>query len=324
MENYINQLIAKVLSGEATSEEIIRFSQWLSDGENNQDEFCKLKSYWDAEISYNHAITSELSLQKMQHQIQTERRRKKKRKIFYHVSIALSFVFLTGAGLFYINSESGKKNVPDAYFTYLTGNNKTSFTLADGTKIHLNKNSRLIYTDCYSKTDRFVKLEGEAYFEVQRNAEIPFVVKLGDTQIKVFGTSFSVRKDGQANILATLIEGAIRFETPDQQVMLAPGQQLVYTNSSNRIEIASVNIDDELDWTEGIIRHKSVLFFDLICDLEKRFDVKINIRNEQLKKSSISMTGAFLDDQSLEHILKVISITYPFKWEKTDHIYYID
>lgn len=320
MENYINQLIAKVLSREASSDEIIRFSQWLSEKENNMDEFRKLKSYWDAEVSFGHTITPELSLQKIQRKL----KRKKKKKILYAISVAASLALLIGVGFFFMNREEKEKIVPVEYFTYLTENNKTSFTLADGTKVHLNKNGKLIYTDRYGKTDRFVKLEGEAYFEVKHNPEIPFIIELGDAQIKVLGTSFNVRKDEHDNILTTLVEGSIRFEAPDQQVMLVPNQQLVYTNSSNRIEISSINIDEELAWMEGIIRHRSVLFFDLINGLKKRFHVQIIIRNEQLKKSPVSMTGAFPEEQSLEDILKVISITYPFTWEKKDNIYYID
>ena len=66
-----------------------------------------------------------------------------------------------------------------------------------------------------------------------------------------------------------------------------------------------------------------MLFSGLIDDLMKRFNVNIVFKNEKLKNSKIYMTGSFVDDQSLEEIFKVISISYPFVWEEKDNTYYI-
>ncbi|MDR1119803.1 MAG: FecR domain-containing protein [Dysgonamonadaceae bacterium] len=216
-----------------------------------------------------------------------------------------------------------KRIIPTEHYIYLTENNKTNFTLTDGTKIYLNKNSKLVYTNRYNETNRSVKMEGEAYFEVRHNPEKPFVVEAGDARIKVTGTSFNVKMDERADIRTTLTEGSIRFEMRGQQVILTPNQQLLYTDSSHRIDISSIDIDKELAWMEGVIRHKSVLFSDLMDGLMKQFRVRIVINNEQLKKSSVSMTGSFAEDQSLEQILNVIAITYPFTWEKRESVYYI-
>ena len=53
MESNINHIISRVLSGEATSEDILSLSNWLNEDEKNQEEFRHLKSYWDAEVTYN-------------------------------------------------------------------------------------------------------------------------------------------------------------------------------------------------------------------------------------------------------------------------------
>jgi len=321
MENNINQLITKVLSNEASSEEIIRFSLWLSENVDHREEFRKLKNYWDANVLFNYTLNPELSLQKTQDKINKEQqRRKSKRLSLYTISIAASLLILLGVGFFFMNTT---KTFSLEYYTYLTENNKINFTLDDGTKIFLNKNSRFVYTNQYDKVDRPVKLEGEAYFEVYHMPEKPFIVEVDGAQIRVLGTSFNIKTDEYANIRTTLIEGSLRFETPDQQVILTPNQQLFYASSSHQIEVSSVDIDKELSWTEGVIRLKNMLFSDLIDDLMKQFNVNIVINNEKLKKSPVSMTGAFADDQSLEDILKVISISYPFVWEKKDNTYYI-
>ena len=97
----------------------------------------------------------------------------------------------------------------------------------DGTKIILNRNSRFTYSDAYGTDQRKVNLEGEAYFEVAKNPERPFIVDMGNASIRVLGTTFSVKADkGKDQITAVLLEGSIRFESPTQQVLLAPDQQL--------------------------------------------------------------------------------------------------
>ena len=321
MENNINQLITKVLNNEASSDEIICFSLWLSETEYNRDEYRKLKSYWDAEISFEHTITPEFSFKKTQHKIQKEQNSLKiKKQKFYLISIAASLLVLIVSGLYFIKTP---ETITIEYYTYMTGNNKIDFTLDDGTKIYLNKNSKFVYTNEYDKVGRSIKMEGEAYFEVQSKPERPFIVDFEDARIRVLGTSFNVKSDEYANIITTLTEGSLRFETSDQQVILTPNQQLSYTASSRGIEVSPIDIDKELAWTEGVIRLKNMLFSDLIDDLKKQFNVNIVINNEKLKNSSISMTGSFAENQSIEEIFKVISITYPFNWEKKDDTYYI-
>ena len=320
MEN-INQLIIKVLNCEASSEEMIRLSRWLYEREENQDEYRKLKSYWDAEISFNHSLKPEISLQKTQFKIHKEQQNRKLKGLkLFAVSIAASLLVLFGARFFFMNTQ--KINAIE-YYTYMTENNKIDFTLDDGTKIYLNKNSKLVYTNQYDKDDRYVRLEGEAYFEVQHKPEKPFVVDMGDARIRVLGTSFNIKMDEYETICTTLTEGSLRFETSDQQVKLNPAQKLIYLASSKRIDVSVADIDKELAWIEGVIRLKNILFSDIIDDLKKQFNVKIVINNEQLKNSSIFMTGSFAVGQSLEDIFKVISISYPFSWEKKDNTYYI-
>ena len=322
MEKNINQLISKVLNHEASSEEIICFSRWLSESEDNNNEFRKLKSYWDADTSFIHNIKPELSLESTQRKIyQARKKRKIKQGMILGISIAASLLILLGIDYFFIKIS---KAVPVEYYTYLTDNNRIDFILEDGTKICLNKNSKFTYTDKYNKTNREVKIEGEAYFNVAHNPENPFVVEFDDVKIRVLGTTFNVKHDEHANIRTTLAEGSLRFETPDQQVTLTPDQQLLYTTSSRRIDITSVDVDKELAWVEGVMRVKHVLFSDIINDLKKKYKVHIVIQNESLKNSSVSMTGTFAEDQTLEDIFKVISISYPFKWEKRDGTYYIN
>ena len=121
--------------------------------------------------------------------------------------------------LYYTNSYASE------YYTLLTDEHKSDFTLEDGTVITLNKNSRLSYSNKYGKDKRDVKLEGEAYFEVSKDPDKPFLVEMNGASIVVLGTHFNVKADADSDdITATLVEGSIRFEGAKQNIVMTPNQ----------------------------------------------------------------------------------------------------
>ena len=96
MRSIINQLITKILNREASPEDVISFDQWLSECEDNQEDFCMLKSYWDAKITFIHNIKPELSFDKTLKKIYAEQNPgKSNSSIIWGLSIAASFLIFT-------------------------------------------------------------------------------------------------------------------------------------------------------------------------------------------------------------------------------------
>ena len=167
-------------------------------------------------------------------------------------------------------------------------------------------------------------MEGEAYFEVAKNPERPFIVDMGNASIRVLGTTFSVKADkGKDQITAVLLEGSIRFESPTQQVLLAPDQQLTFIRSTNKIDIQSVNAKENLAWKDGLLKYKSIALCTLLNELEKKYEIPIHIENKKLMDPNVTVSGTFSEDQSLKEILQVISRSLPIKWSQRDGTYYI-
>ena len=118
--------------------------------------------------------------------------------------------------------------------TVLTSTHKSEVTLPDGTIVWLNNNTKLIYPEAFSSTERSVYLEGEAYFKVTKNKARPFVVKSQGQEIKVLGTSFNVRNRPNEDLAeTTLISGAVslRFNNDSVPVRLNPNEQITYYKS---------------------------------------------------------------------------------------------
>ena len=156
MEYKIDHIIARVLSGESSSDDILKLSDWLNADHKNKDEFRKLKSYWDAEVSFRNSVAPEIALKKLRVKIDfVEKKRKQKKFITIILPIAASICLLIMIStLYYFKNDKGAVE----YYTYVTSNNISQFTLADGTKVSLNKDSKLNIDEKRVVDEEYLKL----------------------------------------------------------------------------------------------------------------------------------------------------------------------
>ncbi len=323
MENRINHIIARVLSGESSADDILSLSEWLNENERNRDEFRRLKNYWDADVAFKHSITPAFSADKLLRQIDFQDKRTQRTQLWNRyvplvAAVTLLFIFPTAFFLHYKNDRATE------YYTLLTDEHKSNFTLEDGTVITLNKNSRLSYSDKYGKSNRDVKLEGEAYFEVAKDSGKPFQVEMNGASIIVLGTHFNVKADTESDdITATLVEGSIRFKGAKQNIVMTPNQQLTFSRSTNKVDVKEIDTDTFTAWKDGLLKYKSISFTQLVENLKDIYQVEIQIDDERLTDPSITVSGTFDQKQSFDQILKVISYSLPVRWTNDNGIYHI-
>lgn len=322
MENNIEHIMAQVLGGHASSDEIIRLGEWLHDQEDNKKEFRKLKAYWDAEVSFNHSFNGVAMLEKLQRKIRRGEIRRRQKYVMLLLTGAAALLALLFA---FPPFSSSEKTTTEHSYTYLTDQERSEITLEDGTKVMLNKKSRLTYSDAYGTLNRKVSLQGEAYFEVTKNPALPFEVCLGKgASVKVLGTVFNVKEDREKNeVVTTLVSGSVRFECNDQQVILAPDQQLVFDRTTHRLAIRSVNTAQVVGWKEQLLKYQSIGFASLLRELEKIYPARFIITDKKWKDPRIQVSGTFSKAQTPEEILRVISRTLPIQWTCKDGNYYI-
>ena len=346
MENRINHIIARVLSGESSSDDILSLSEWLNENEKNRDEFRRLKNYWDADVAFKHSVAPAFSADKLQQKINVQRRQTARRQLWRNAipliaAACLLFIFSTALFLYNTNDRISEHytlltDEHTSNFTMEDGILSTSlkskskdehtsnFTMEDGTIITLNKNSRLSYSDKYGKDSRNVKLEGEAYFEVAKDPSKPFQVEMNGASITVLGTHFNVKADAESDdITATLVEGSIRFEGAKQNIVMTPNQQLTFNRSTNKVDVKEIDTDTFTAWKDGLLKYKSIPFTELIENLKDIYQVEIRIDDERLADPSITVSGTFNQKQSIEQILKVISHSLPIRWTNKTGNYHI-
>ena len=218
-------------------------------------------------------------------------------------------------------------------------------TLPDGTLVWLNGNSRIEYNANFGKEKREITLIGEAFFDVAHNAAVPLVVHAKGINITVKGTAFNVKAYPEdSKIEASLIRGSIELTlktAPGQKILLHPNEKITVLNDELlpvRRNNASNNNDGdvyrleelkpeeqsklipEISWVQNKLVFNNEKFEDMIPTLEKWYDVKITVNDEELKQQQFS---AVFENETLDQVLYALHFTYNFRYELKDKQVYI-
>lgn len=177
-------------------------------------------------------------------------------------------------------------------------------TLPDGTKVWLNAKSELKYHKAFDKKTREVLLEGEAYFEVYRDTNRPFIINSQDVKTAVLGTSFNVSAyHTDADIKVSVLSGKVSVEQHQSKVLLTPNQQAVYNKTEQKLSQNNLlHTSEEILWKEGKLVFKSINLEKVIADIQRKYETSIVI-NEKIKNCNIS---ADFTDMPIEKIIKIL------------------
>lgn len=194
--------------------------------------------------------------------------------------------------------------------------------LADGTNVWLNKKSTISYNDDFGKKKREIFLEGEAYFDVVKNADVPLIIHAGGIDIEVKGTAFNVNAYPKNNaVQVALVRGAIAVtdrQNSKNSVLLKPNDKLFFsaklTQSENAFQIVKLNptfLLKDASWVADTLTFNKEKLHDLALKLEKKYDVKVEIQSEKLKEKRF--TGSFTNE-TLDQALQALKLSYPFTY----------
>lgn len=148
--------------------------------------------------------------------------------------------------------------------------------LQDGTKVWLNAASSITYPVAFSGTERRVKISGEAYFEVAKNAKKPFYVESNGCEVKVLGTSFNVSAYADDDLVTTtLVEGAVKIRSGDNTAIMKPGQQSNISKSSSKIKINNVDTEQALAWKNGYFMFDKQDIRAVMKVIERWYDIEV-------------------------------------------------
>jgi len=193
--------------------------------------------------------------------------------------------------------------------------------LSDGTQVHLNAGSKLVFPAEFEGKTREVYLKGEGYFDVAKNPAKPFIVKTDFIDIKVFGTSFnvSVYNDDQT-VSAVLVEGNVHVLQKNKtfnnsEYTLQPGQGCFYSIKNQKAEVKEVDTADYILWKEGLYQFHNQPLTDIVERIKRYYNISVQIDNDKLAKTIISGKLVLTDDceEVIAHLAKTLEARYEIK-----------
>ena len=266
-------------------------------------------------------LPSEREIVPLNVQSVTKNRKKKpgsNRLIFW--SLAASILLLITSVYVLFHEHLLEMQEPEMVTSILKSNprgQKSTIMLPDGTTVILNSESSLSYTSEFLDQERKVTLQGEAFFEVTENPEIPFIVETRNLTTTALGTSFNVDAYPNGVEEVTLVTGSVKVETHEAMhntTILYPGEMLS-ANGSGIIQKMKKTSFDHLGWKDGVIVFQDTPLKEAITELEKWYGVDIILRNYP-EGNDMNFTGSFRND-NLSNVLKSLSYTMPFDFKIT-------
>jgi len=316
-------LIARLFSGNASDEDNKAIQTWLGKNPVNEDELRRLKTIWsrseqlygktkekvNVDLAWAQVAEKAGISQKDSDEIKTTRRN----PLFYISRIAA--VLIIGAIIYIFNFYLYKQSPTiDIVADASTGIQET--VLPDGSDITVNESSKISYPKKFSKTERKVVLEGEAFFEVKRIEEKPFKVEANDVLITVLGTSFNVRAIDEENIVEVWVEsGKVMVTNPGrtESIILNDSEKGIYNRDLDRLEKIVEDEPNTLFWKTKTLIFRKTPLNRVFQTLERVYRVKINVKEQKILNCRLS--GRFRN-QTVNEILQNIAENFNLEFEQ--------
>jgi len=324
--NYIEKLIVRYFLEEINEEELRELETWIAESSENKTYFFQLKKISD---SSRRAVWSEaekdeswqrmyakLAIDSKQKELQLPVSRTLRPLSWFRYAAVILIALVSGWGIneFISDRGEGMQVLVEPEYNEIKverGGRGNTLVLSDGSKVILNAATTFRYPTDFSSTNRTVYLDGEAYFDVEKDETKPFIVKLKKQDVTVLGTSFNVEAyNDESHSIVTLLSGSISLESYDEngnpvsKMFLKPNQRVVSDNQSGSVSLENMDPSFVDGWTRGKYKFKDEPMQAIAKRLEKYYDLQIHIEDETLGK--MKYTGTFSQDQDIQDILRVL------------------
>ena len=186
--------------------------------------------------------------------------------------------------------------------------------LPDGTNLWLNAGSEIKYSIPFTRENREVELSGEAFLDVVKNEQSPFVVKSGNAEVEVLGTQFNVNAYPESeNIEVALKEGKVKFKFREEDGLvktaeLNPNDYLQFNRNEKTARLENTNIEKYIAWHKNIMVLDDTPMTELAGMLERWYGVEVNIAGEEIKRYKFTTT---FENEPLHRVLELLEISSP-------------
>lgn len=306
MNKHIKNLYKKFLYGNITRDEFMEMRHYLNDI-SNEELSETMHDEWNENIlsgNMDAGVKDDIR-DKLNFYIECDKKQIRRTSLLKVAAILLPLIV---AGTVLMSTLLRSDNSGNMAVSVERGN-KAFVTLPDQTKVWINANSTIEYSQADKKL-RQVTLTGEAFFKVTEDKKKPFIVSMNGLEVEVLGTSFNAKAREYADIIETsLVEGSIRLRSGNlsQDYYLKPNEKAIFNKTTNRMQIMHTDNDLETAWMYNRLKFSSEKFTDVLTRLEEWYGVRIINNCPDIANDLIS--GTFREEK-IENALQALKIQY--------------
>ncbi len=314
-------MLADYFSGNLSPEKKQEVEQWKDTSENNKLIFNKAKHVWQSMdlLQEMKQYNATQALTDVNSKISFGIKSKANKLIYYWQRIAavLLLPIIIIAGVYFVQEKKLQENNIVWQSISTPPGIKSQAELPDGTKVWLNSGSVLQFPTSFSSNERTVKLSGEAFFDVVKDKDQPFLVDLGKIGIEVLGTKFNVVNYEKENLIeVVLASGKVQLyngKTGREEVVseMIPGEMVLFEKKENQISKMTVDIDKYTAWINGQLIFRDDDMGNVVRRLERWFNVVIEMEDQEI--SEYIYTAKF-HGETIDQILNLLQRTSPIEY----------
>ncbi|MBC5633632.1 FecR family protein [Parabacteroides hominis] len=305
------RLLAKYLTDTLSPEEMEKVERWRVLSIENEDIFSKLvklRVSWKF-TQYNTPEHIEKALNGLNVKIDSRRRFQIFRSVMRYAAVVLLLVSFSYVGWDYLK--------PDNYVTITVKQSEDvkKIKLADGSTAWLKSGSSLKIPETFTADNRKLSLQGEAFFDVAKNAQSPLYISTNYVNIKVLGTAFNVKTDEEhQNVETVLARGKVALLDKQWKAVLdmSPGEKVTYNNRKNEYATEVVDVNICTAWRLNQFVFENVTLREIVNQLSVKFNVNINLESSKLAQRKFRCV--INEDESLPDILKLLKFLAPIRY----------
>ncbi len=302
-------VLLRFSQGLATEAETASVNEWLLTSENQvqYDNWLRIWQTADAVENFD-LIDVDKNWREFESRLNTKKHHK--RTVWLKFAASLLAIALIAFLFEQLTSEGTEE-----YLKY-TAQTDEKLILPDQTEVWLKEGSSLEYPEGFTSHTRSVVLLGEALFEVEHDAEHPFIVQAGETRTEVLGTKFNLRTADQNGFLElVLLEGSVRFNTPQEQVVLVPGQKV--SVDSNGLITKTLNSNPNfMSWRTGNFVFMNTPMQQVMSDLGNAYGFTFEF--DESTFAGCPLTSKY-EQEPLEDIFQVLEALFNAKFQQTNN-----
>lgn len=233
--------------------------------------------------------------------------------------LVFSFLFYSVLHNFVVNKNSS----PEYFEVFVPSAKQSQIFLPDGTKVWVNAETKIKYSNQFNLKERTIYLTGEAYFEVSKHKDLPLQVVANGVNIKVLGTKFNVKGYlDEETVETVLVEGKIDLsrvgDKSGRSIELQPGDKAILNLNTSKVVISREDVMDDIAWKDGKMVYRNIPLNEVCKSLSRRFGAEIILSGdtESLSKHPFTFT---IENETLPLVLEYLCKAAPLMFN-TEYI----